>query len=130
MIESRRKYAISTLAFALMLVTMKILNSPIVLEFKWAAFKANMTSFIQDGIGGDGMKGIGIVIAGVGIIAAGISFVVHKFNPQSRMPGWITCLVVGLVGALLMNGIGTEKTGLLGVLMQARNQINGWFGIS
>lgn len=97
---------VTTLMFTLMLTVMQFVNTHPALGFQWSTFKNSLTTAFQNGLGGEGMQGIGIAIAVVGVVAAGISFAVHKFNPQSRMPGWITCLVIGLVGSMLMSGIG------------------------
>lgn len=90
----------------------------------WAGFKKSMTDFFYNGMGGAGMEGVGIVIACVGIMMAAISFVVHKMNPQSRMPGWITCLVIALIGTILVAGISP----ILNVVYWVRDTIMGWFG--
>lgn len=90
----------------------------------WGKFKESMTKFFYTGMGGDGMKGVGIVIVCVGILMAAISFVVHKMNPQSRMPGWITCLVIALIGSILVAGIEP----ILNIVYWVRDTIMGWFG--
>ena len=68
---------------------------------------------------------VNISFAVIGLVAAAISFIVHKFNPQSRMPGWITCLVIGLVGALAMGGVAKP----IEILEQGRDLIYEWFGL-
>lgn len=91
----------------------------------FGAFKQQMESFFKNGLGGEGAGGFGIAIAVIGLVCAGISFAVHKFNPQSKMPGWITCLVIGLVGAMLMAGV--EKP--LQLLKSAQETVYAWLGI-
>ena len=59
------------------------------------------------------------------VVAAVISFILHRFNPQSRMPGPIMCLLVGLVGAFAMSGV-SKPLELLG---QARDLIYSWMGL-
>lgn len=71
----------------------------------WEGFKNGMTTFFQDGLGGSGAQGLGIAVMIIGIVVAVISFVVHKFNPQSRMPSWIICLVIGVAGSVLTSGM-------------------------
>lgn len=71
----------------------------------WDGFKNGLTTFFQDGLGGSGAQGLGIAVMVIGIVVAVISFVVHKFNPQSRMPSWIICLVIGVAGSVLTSGM-------------------------
>ena len=71
------------------------------------------------------MEGVGIAVAVIGVVAAVISFILHRFNPQSRMPGPIMCLLVGLVGAFAMSGV-SKPLELLG---QARDLIYSWMGL-
>ena len=85
-------------------------------------FKEQMSKFFLEGLGGPGAEGFGAVL---GLVCAGISFAVHKFNPQSKMPGWITCLVIGLVGAMLINGVKQPLEWLKGAV----TVIYGWIGI-
>lgn len=92
----------------------------------WSGFKTSMTEFFYNGMGGDGAKGLGIAIAVIGIMVAALSFVVHKLNPQSRMPGWFTCLIVALIGTLLFTGVGP----VLKIVQWIRDTILGWFGFS
>lgn len=110
--------------FAITLMTMSVTKLP-TLSSSWDGFLQSMKDFFESGLGGPGMAGIGIAIAAVGIVAAIVSFVVHKFNPQSRMPGWITCLMIGILGAVAMAGIGKP----LQLLMQIRDLIFSWFGL-
>lgn len=91
----------------------------------WNGFKTSMTDFFEHGLGGPGMEGIGIAIAVIGVVAAIISFIVHKFNPQTRMPGWITCLVIGVLGAVAMGGVGKP----IEILKQIRDLLYTWFGL-
>lgn len=125
---------VTTLMFTLMLTVMQFMNTHPALAsatpaksegFQWSTFKTSLTSAFQNGLGGEGMQGIGIAIAVIGVVAAGISFAVHKFNPQSRMPGWITCLVIGIVGSMLM--LGMEKP--LKLLESARDWVYTVLGV-
>ena len=130
MIETNKKsrlrtYSITTFAFMCMLTVTQFMQAHPVLAFNWAAFKTTMENAFKKGLGGDGMQGIGIAILVIGVISAAISFVVHKFNPQSRMPGWITCLVIGLIGAILMAGL--EKP--IALLNDIRDWLFGLLGI-
>ncbi len=92
----------------------------------WTNFKTAMTEFFYNGLGGDGAQGIGIVIAVIGLLLAAISFVAHKLNPQCRMPGWFTCLIVALIGTLLFSGVAP----VLKVVQWFRDTILGWFGFT
>lgn len=92
----------------------------------WTNFKTAMTNFFYNGLGGDGTQAIGIVIAVIGIVLAAVSFVMHKLNPQSRMPGWFTCLIVALIGTLLFSGVGP----VLKIIQWFRDTVLGWFGFS
>lgn len=91
----------------------------------WEGFKQSMTNFFQHGLGGPGAAGLGIAIASIGVVMAVVSFVVHKYNPQSRMPGPVINLLIGLAGTILISGV--EKP--LKLLTQARDIIMGWFGL-
>ena len=104
---------------------MNAVNRAPFMDASWDGFKNSMTQFFEHGLGGPGMEGIGIAIAVIGVVAAAISFIVHKFNPQSRMPGWITCLIIGLVGALAMGGVSKP----LEILGQGRDLLYSWFGL-
>lgn len=72
-------------------------------------FFQNMGNQLQEvflnGLGGPGAQGIGLTIMVIGIVMAVISFFVHKFNPQSRLPGWFTCLLIGIAGSVLVGGM-------------------------
>lgn len=117
--------AFAITVFVVFVLAMSVAGRMPLMDTSWDAFLNSMKSFFETGLGGPGFQGVGIAIAAIGLIAAGISFAVHKFNPQSRMPGWITCLAIGLVGAMLMGGI----AGPLGALENARDLVFGWFGV-
>lgn len=128
--ETYKKYAlrgVSAVAFMLTALQMKFYGRMPFMSTSWSGFKNSMVEFFENGLGGadGGMGGVGIVLVVIGVISAGISFAVHKFNPQSRMPGWITCLAVGLIGALVMGGISTP----LKILEQGRTLVYSWFGM-
>ncbi len=91
----------------------------------WDKFKDGMTQFFQYGLGGDGAQGIGIAIMVIGIVCAVISFTMHHFNPQSRMPSWIICLIVGIAGSILMSGV--DKP--IQLLNAAKDWIMSLFGL-
>ena len=116
---------LSAFAFLLTVAGMNAVNRVPFMDASWDGFKNSMTEFFEHGLGGSGMEGIGIAIAVIGVVAAAISFIVHKFNPQSRMPGWIMCLVIGLVGALAMGGVSKP----LEILGQGRDLLYSWFGL-
>lgn len=116
---------VSAFAFLLTVAGMNVVNRAPFMDASWDGFKKSMTQFFEHGLGGPGMEGIGIAIAVIGVVAAAISFIVHKFNPQSRMPGWITCLIIGLVGALAMGGVSKP----LEILGQGRDLLYSWFGL-
>lgn len=71
----------------------------------WDGFKTALVNFFQNGLGGSGATGIGIAIMVIGVLAAVISFAMHHFNPQSRMPSWIICLIIAIAGAFLTSGM-------------------------
>ncbi len=71
----------------------------------WEGFKTTMTDFFQNGLGNSGFQGIGIAVMVVGFMMAVISFAMHHFNPQSRMPSWIICLIIGVAGSFLTFGM-------------------------
>lgn len=116
---------LSAFAFLLTVTGMNAVNRAPFMDASWDGFKNSMTQFFEHGLGGPGMEGVGIAIAVIGVVAAAISFIVHKFNPQSRMPGWIMCLVIGLVGALAMGGVSKP----LEILGQGRDLLYSWFGL-
>ena len=92
----------------------------------WTNVQNGLEGFFKNGLGGPGAKGFGIAILVIGFVFAGISFAVHKFNPQSKLPGWVSCLVVAVVGSILMGGIDGPMT----LFNQARDTLYGWLGIS
>ena len=112
-------------AFAVMLIMMNVVAKAPFMSASWDGFKNSMQQFFEHGLGGPGMEGVGIAVAVVGVVAAVISFILHRFNPQSRMPGPIMCLLVGLVGAFAMSGV-SKPLELLG---QARDLIYSWMGL-
>lgn len=112
-------------AYAFTVIMMGMNRTMPLMAGSWSSFYESMKSFFETGLGGPGMQGVGIAIAAIGVVAALISFVVHKFNPQSRMPGWITCLVIGLFGAIGMSGLSKP----LQLLQSARDLIYGWMGL-
>lgn len=97
----------------------------------WSGFKTSLQNFFQNGLGGKngGAAGIGIAILVIGIVAAVISFAMHHFNPQSRMPQWYICLVIGIAGALIMDGVGTSNTGLMGFLHKCAQWVRSVLGV-
>ena len=105
---------------------MKLAGEAALMTGGWGNFRQSMSDFFYTGLGGDGAAGIGIVIAVVGVILAAVSFVMHKMNPQSRMPGWFTCLVIAVIGSLLFTGVQP----VLDVIMWLRDTVMGWFGFS
>lgn len=125
-----RKISMRTLAVtgiaAVTTALMGISQEAAVMTTGWSGFKQSMTEFFYNGMGGEGAQVIGIVITVIGILLAAISFVVHKLNPQSRLPGWITCLVVALIGTLLFTGVAP----VLEIIQRIRDTVLGWFGFS
>lgn len=114
-------------AFAVALVVgMAATHQAAVMTSGWGNFKTAMTEFFYNGLGGEGTQAIGIVIAVVGVVCAAVSFVLHKMNPQCRMPGWFTCLIVALIGTLLFSGVGP----VLKIIQWFRDTVLGWFGFS
>lgn len=92
----------------------------------WDDFKKNMTDWFYKGLGQSGLQGLGIAIAVIGITMTVISIVVHKINPQSRMPGWFTCLVITVIGTLLFTGVEP----VLKIITKIRDVVMGWMGFS
>lgn len=122
---SMRTVLIAGFAAALFAV-LAFSHQAMVMTTGWSGFKTSMTDFFYKGLGGDGTQAIGIVIAVIGVVMAAVSFVVHKLNPQSRLPGWFTCLIVALVGTMLFSGVGPA----LKIIQWMRDTILGWFGFS
>ena len=92
----------------------------------WTNMEHGFGGFFKDGLGGPGAKGIGIAILVIGFVCAGISFAAHKFNPQSKLPGWVSCIAIGIVGAILMGGI--EQP--IKLFEQARGTLYSWLGLT
>lgn len=102
-----------------------ILHTLLVNSTSWEGFKQSMTDFFQNGLGGPGAAGLGIAMASIGVVMAVVSFMVHKYNPQSRMPGPVINLLIGLFGTVLISGVGKP----IQLLTQARDTIMGWLGL-
>lgn len=102
-----------------------ILHTLLVNSASWDGFKKSMTEFFEYGLGGPGAAGLGIAIASIGVVMSVVSFVVHKYNPQSRWPGPMVNLLIGLAGTVLISGVGKP----IQLLTQARDIIMGWFGL-
>lgn len=111
---------------AVLFLVMAMSRQAMVMTTGWGNFKQAMTDFFYTGLGGDGTQAIGIVIAVIGIVLAAVSFVLHKLNPQSRMPGWFTCLIVALIGTLLFSGVAP----VLKIIQWLRDTVLGWFGFT
>ena len=71
----------------------------------WDSFKTGMESFFKDGLGSTGLQGLAIAVMVIGLVGALFSFVWHKFNQQSRLPGPLVMLSVGVAGAIGSFGI-------------------------
>ena len=71
----------------------------------WDSFKTGMESFFKDGLGGTGLQGLAIAVMVIGLVGALFSLVLHKFNPQSRFPGPLVMLSIGVAGAIGSFGI-------------------------
>lgn len=124
-------HTLSVMVLSFMLFTaMAVSNEAAVMKGEasggWANFKTAMTNFFYNGLGGDGAKAIGMVIAVIGVLVAAISFVMHKMNPQSRMPSWFVCLIIALIGTLLFSGVGP----VLDIIKWFRDTVLGWFGFN
>lgn len=91
----------------------------------WSNFRNGMDGFFKHGLAGEGAAGIGVVIASIGFVFAGISFVAHKFNPQSKLPSWISCIIMGVVGAFITAGL--EKP--MHFFEWGRDTLYSWLGI-
>lgn len=87
--------------------------------------RTGFEGFFKNGLGGDGAQAFGIAILVIGFVFAAISFAVHKFNPQSKLPGWVTCLVISVAGSILMGGV----DGPMKLFEWARDTLYGWLGI-
>ena len=70
----------------------------------WDHFNRQINAFFNTGASG-AFEPIGYGLMILGFIGAGVSFAIHKFNPQSRMPGWFSLLLVGLFGVFVSRGI-------------------------
>lgn len=113
-------------AAGILLLMLAVSGQAQVMTSGWSNFKKAMTEFFYNGLGGDGTQAIGIVIAVIGVVMAAVSFVIHKLNPQSRMPGWFTCLIVGLIGTMLFSGVAP----ILKIIQWVRDTVLGWFGFT
>lgn len=122
---SMRTFMVAAIAAALFMV-LAMSHQAQVMTSGWTNFKTAMTNFFYNGLGGDGTQAIGIVIAVIGIVLAAVSFVMHKLNPQCRMPGWFTCLIVAVIGTLLFSGVAP----VLKIIQWFRDTVLGWFGFS
>lgn len=71
----------------------------------WSGFGDALTDFFQNGLGNDGLRGISIAVMVIGLVGALVSFVLHKFNPQLRMPGPVIMLFIALAGGIGSFGI-------------------------
>lgn len=116
----------ATMAGALLTGSIAVANSSAVtMAGGWDAFGKNVSDWFETGLGGPGLQGVGTAIAIIGIVAAILSFVLHKFNPQSRFPGWFTCIMVAVVGSIAMTGL--EKP--MAAIATIRDTIFGLIGI-
>lgn len=116
------------LLFASVLASVSIwiaTHQSVLMASGWSSFKSEMEKFFKNGLGGPGMEGVGIAIMVIGIVLAVVSFVVHRINPQSRMPGPLVCVVIAVVGSVLMSGI--EKP--LNFIEKIRDTLFDWIGI-
>lgn len=71
----------------------------------WDSFKTGMESFFMEGLGSTGLQGLAIAVMVIGLVGALFSFVWHKFNQQSRLPGPLVMLAIGVAGAIGSFGI-------------------------
>lgn len=101
------------------------MNHSILMSSGWSRFQGEMETFFKEGLGGPGMQGVGIAIMVIGIVMAVVSFVVHKINPQSRMPGPLISITIAVVGSILMSGI--QKP--LDYIEKIRDILFSWMGI-
>lgn len=121
----KAKYALQSIGFMGASAMLSMSCGGITMATSWDKFLQDMKAFFETGLGGPGMEGLGLVIAAIGIVAAIVSFAIHKFNPQSRMPGPIACLAIALVGSVAMSGISKP----LELIETVRDTIMGWLGV-
>lgn len=100
-------------------------NSAVVMAGGWEGFEQNLTEWFRDGLGGPGMKGVGVAILVIGIITTIISFVLHRYNPQSRFPGPFMTFLVAVAGAIAMSGLEAP----IKFVEAVRDTIYGWLGL-
>lgn len=119
-------HTMMTTMFAAVLFTIMALNNDkaVMASTGWDGFKTSMTDFFYKGLGLVGLQGVGIAIAIGGITMMVISIVVHKMNPQSRLPGWFTCLAITVLGTMLFTGVSP----VLDIIYWIRDTVLGWFG--
>lgn len=116
------------LTFAGILASVSVwiaMNHSILMSSGWERFQGEMEKFFKEGLGGPGMQGVGIAIMVIGIVMAVVSFVVHKINPQSRMPGPLISITIAIVGSILMSGIQRP----LDFIAKIRDILFSWIGI-
>ncbi len=117
--SKKRGQVVSLLLFAVITAVMSQTTNLLVMSggsgdgtAGWNEFGTKMQTFFEKGLGGGGLAGVGWCIFAISIVAGIISFAMHKFNPQTRMPGWITCILIGCVGLVATNGIGPFEKGI------------------
>lgn len=87
-------------------------------------FKKGAETFFQDGLGGDGLQGLGTAMIFIGIFGAGAMFLWHKLNQQSPLPRPGTMAGVAIVGMMVR-----ERDKVAGIIDWIGNSIYGWFGL-
>lgn len=91
----------------------------------WDSFKTGMESFFKDGLGDTGLQGLAIAVMVIGLVGALFSFVWHKFNQQSRLPGPLDMLAIGVAGAI--GSFGIDKP--IEILQRAAKWVLSLFGV-
>ena len=105
--QQERKHIMTAL---LGMLNSKIVGSVVAQEMLlgsggWSGFRTKLEEWFLHGLGGEGAAGIGIAIAVMGIVGAVVSFFLHRANPQTRFPGWVTMLLAGVAGAMIIGGV-------------------------
>lgn len=87
-------------------------------------FRRGAESFFKDGLGGDGLQGLGTAMIFIGIFGTGAMFLWHKLNQQSPLPRPGTMVAIAIAGVMVR-----ERDKVAGIIDWIGSSIYGWFGL-
>ena len=87
-------------------------------------FRTGAESFFKDGLGGDGLQGLGTAMIFIGIFGAAAMFLWHKVNQQSPLPRPGTMVAISIIGFMVR-----EQENVVRIIQWIGNSIYGWFGL-